>query len=197
MLLWSLLLWGALGMNPPDPSEYVVQFRDPHENALAFAEARGLSYAGPVPGLAGYHRFTLKRGLYRNTIEDPDKKVEWMERQVPRQQYTRDEAPAAPTDPLYRRQWHLEFTRAKQAWDAGYMGEGVRVAIVDDGLQHTHPDLSKNYIASSSLDFNGGKGDPSPGPSDFHGTACAGKKKIISKPPPLRGGGFDVRVVLA
>ena len=165
-------------MNPPDPSEYVVQFRDVQENALAFAESRGLAYAGPVPGLPGYHRFTLKRGLYRNTIEDPDQKVEWMERQVPRQQYTRDSSSAAvppnPTDPLFGRQWHLQMTRAKDAWDAGYTGKGVRVAIVDDGLQHTHPDLQKNYIASSSLDFNGGKGDPSPGPSDFHGTACAG-----------------------
>lgn len=146
-------------MNPPDPSEYVVQFRDNHENALAFAEARGLNYEGPVPHLPGYHRFTLKRGRYRNTIEDPEQKVEWMERQVPRQQYTRlqapiveakDAAPAqAPSDPLYSRQWHLNVVRAKDAWDAGYMGQGVRVAIVDDGLQHKHPDLHKNYIASS------------------------------------------------
>jgi subtilisin family serine protease len=183
--VFALFLSLGLAMNPPDPSEYVVQFRDAQENALAFAEARGLSYAGPVPGLPGYHRFTLKRGLYRNTIEDPDQKVEWMERQVPRQQYTRDAAapasgsgvPPNPTDPLFGRQWHLQMTRAKDAWDAGYTGKGVRVAIVDDGLQHVHHDLSKNYIASSSLDFNGGKGDPSPGPSDFHGTACAGKLK--------------------
>jgi hypothetical protein len=158
MIVAVLLAWAgsSLGMNPPEPSEYVVQFRSEHENALAFAEARGLHYEGPVPHLAGYHRFTLKRGLYRNTIEDPEQKVEWMERQVPRQQYTRAtlkdtlvNPPAAPSDPLYGRQWHLQMTRAKEAWDAGYMGNGVRVAIVDDGLQHSHPDLHKNYIASS------------------------------------------------
>lgn len=33
------------------------------------------------------------------------------------------------------------------AWQAGYTGAGVSICIVDDGVQHSHPDLSDNYVS--------------------------------------------------
>ena len=33
------------------------------------------------------------------------------------------------------------------AWKAGYKGSGVSVCIVDDGVQHSHPDLSDRYVS--------------------------------------------------
>eukprot|EP01126_Amoeba_proteus_P054785 TRINITY_DN6762_c0_g1_i5.p1 TRINITY_DN6762_c0_g1~~TRINITY_DN6762_c0_g1_i5.p1 ORF type:complete len:462 (-),score=90.26 TRINITY_DN6762_c0_g1_i5:75-1460(-) len=58
------------------------------------------------------------------------------------------------------------------------MGEGVRIAIVDDGLQTTHPDLL-NVKLESSWNFNQDKQSPDPtwmhGPAgDWHGSASAG-----------------------
>ncbi|MFZ4764816.1 MAG: S8 family serine peptidase [Roseimicrobium sp.] len=98
---------------------------------------------------------------------------------------------AQPTDPLFGYsagnpgyQWHLHNTGQNNgvsgadidvlsAWDE-YRGTGVRIAIVDDGLEVTHPDLIDNVDVTHGHDFNDGDDDPSPGPDDSHGTACAG-----------------------
>ena len=90
-----------------------------------------------------------------------------------------------PNDPMFANQWHLRNTgqsgvagndaRVTTAWDS-VRGNGVVIGIVDDGLQHTHPDLSANYSSSLSYDFNFNDPDPNPGTGGFddHGTAVAG-----------------------
>ena len=102
---------------------------------------------------------------------------------------------AAPTfgcsDPLYAQQWHLtnsgqsggvpgEDANVKPAWDSGITGKGVRIAVVDDGLEIGHEDLAPNVV-SGSYDYLYGDGDPTDEPiddyfygMDGHGTAVAG-----------------------
>lgn len=93
---------------------------------------------------------------------------------------------AVPNDPLYVDQWHLNNTgqsggtpgvdaNVESVWDT-YLGTGVTIGIVDDGLQYTHPDLAGNYNASLSFDYFAGDSDPIPDAAngDFHGTAVAG-----------------------
>ena len=94
-----------------------------------------------------------------------------------------------PNDPLYGPgttastggQWHLRNTanpgrdvNVVPAWNRNITGAGVTIGIVDDGLERTHPDLAPNYSAADSRDFVSNDSDPSPGTSDFHGTAVAG-----------------------
>ena len=85
------------------------------------------------------------------------------------------------TDPLYKHQWHLEnsgqdnFTnyagspgedlRVAGPITNGYTGEGVLVAIVDDGLELAHEDLAGN-IVSGSRDFVEDDDDPTNPSSD-------------------------------
>jgi len=89
-----------------------------------------------------------------------------------------------PNDPLFGQQWHLRNTlqsggvsgedaRLATAWDT-VRGNGVVIGIVDDGLQHTHPDLAGRYDASLSYDFNDNDPNPMPTSSDGHGTSAAG-----------------------
>ncbi|MFB5662705.1 S8 family serine peptidase [Alteribacillus sp. HJP-4] len=40
------------------------------------------------------------------------------------------------------RNWGLEHVGAPSAWDAGFSGEGIDVAVVDTGISTTHPSLS-------------------------------------------------------
>jgi hypothetical protein len=47
-----------------------------------------------------------------------------------------------------------------------YTGTGVVVTIVDDGMEHDHPDLERNYDAEASTDLNGNDRDPYPNTKD-------------------------------
>lgn len=113
--------------------------------------------------------------------------ADWYYPLVPRQQDLR----YIPNDPLFSSEWHLYNTgqgggttgvdiRATTAWNLTtstgepIRGDGVVVAIVDNGLQRTHPDLVDNYLASQSYDFNNNDSDPSPISTGYHGTAVAG-----------------------
>jgi kexin len=87
-----------------------------------------------------------------------------------------------PVDPLYYLQWHLKGAspanvRASETWDRheSYRGNQFSIGIVDDGLNHGHPDIAPNYDPVCSWDFNGDQGhDPMPDHHDTHGTAAAG-----------------------
>jgi subtilisin family serine protease len=108
--------------------------------------------------------------------------LSWFYPLVSRQQTSRATAAAAPNDPLFPQQWHLRNTgtagadlNVLPAWDLA-QGSGVTVALVDDGVQYTHPDLAANYDAADSYDFNDDDSNPAPSVSnfDFHGTHTAG-----------------------
>jgi subtilisin family serine protease len=37
----------------------------------------------------------------------------------------------------------------EEAWALGYTGKNVTTAIMDDGVDYTHPDLMHNYVCLS------------------------------------------------
>jgi len=116
------------------------------------------------------------------------------------------QATAAPAngasipDPLYVDQWHLKNTgqpgadgaTAKPGEDIDVepvwnvcvsgntntcRGEGVRIAVVDDGLEIAHEDLFANIATGLSYNYVTGSTDPTNDPTDTtsgHGTNVAG-----------------------
>jgi subtilisin-like proprotein convertase family protein len=90
-----------------------------------------------------------------------------------------------PNDSLFSDQWHLQNTgqtggtpgidlNVVGAWDT-CRGSGVTAAVVDTGVQYTHPDLISNVNGSLQWDWIGNDSDPSPDDmSEAHGTCCAG-----------------------
>lgn len=86
-----------------------------------------------------------------------------------------------PADPYFASQYHLSnsmsgqrdlnlFNASASVWD-DYSGAGVRVAILDDGVDYLHPDLLANY--DFSLQVRGVDGYH-PDRDGAHGTAVAG-----------------------
>ena len=63
----------------------------------------------------------------------------------------------------------VQQVNAPQAW--GYsQGKGIRVAVVDTGIDFTHPDLRPNYVGGTSFV----PGAATPMDDQGHGTHCAG-----------------------
>lgn len=96
---------------------------------------------------------------------------------------------ALPNDPLVGAQWHLKHQsqagavpgtdiRVESVWNypgAGTRGAGVRVGVIDDGMETAHPDLAANADTANDRDWNDATPDtPEPSTGDDHGTACAG-----------------------
>ncbi len=88
------------------------------------------------------------------------------------------------TDPLYNNQWYLNGKfgiNVSSIW-ANYSGRGISVAVVDSGIEATHPDLQNNVDLLKSLRYEDGSSDPSPSLHELrdpfvdvpHGTAVAG-----------------------
>ena len=78
-------------------------------------------------------------------------------------------------DPLLGKQWSLKQIAAPGAWNQGGLGKGAVVAVVDSGIDLTHPDLKRNLV--KGIDLAGGTGQsdcPGPRDQDGHGTEVAG-----------------------
>lgn len=52
--------------------------------------------------------------------------------------------------------WGLDMIQAPEAWNQGYTGKGITVAVLDSGVDFTHPDLDQNiWINSDEISANG------------------------------------------
>lgn len=81
-----------------------------------------------------------------------------------------------PTDPMLANLWGFNTVGTRKSWQAGLTGKGVKVAVIDSGVEVTHPDLSGQV--TKSYDFVLGQEkmiDP-----NGHGTHCAGTIAAIS-----------------
>lgn len=103
-------------------------------------------------------------------------------------------AAKVPNDPDYGQQWHWPQIKAPEAWNYSTGSASVVVAVLDTGVDLTHPDLQANLwkntkeIPGNGIDddkngyiddvygFNGLTGQESAPPQDDngHGTHCAG-----------------------
>ena len=101
------------------------------------------------------------------------------------------------TDPLYGCQWHLDNTgrngaaagediNVAEVWSGGNLGAEVNIAIVDDGIDAGHVDLTDNVDAARNHDYTGNGAALTP--PHAHGTRLAG---IVA----ARGNALGVRGV--
>jgi subtilisin family serine protease len=96
-----------------------------------------------------------------------------------------------PETDIDRSTWAFEMVQLEQARRMGLTGEGVRVGILDTGVDVDHPCL-KGVDLVAWLDLVNGKDKPYD--DQGHGTAMA---SIIVGRSPLRGGAPDAELVVA
>ena len=104
----------------------------------------------------------------------------WMDRTVQHALYNSDDF----NDPNLSGQWYVESLKMYTLWDHSLGHTNTRVAVIDSGIDISHPDLSDKLIAP--YDAFDDDDDPSPNPGEFcwesagsaicdeHGTAVAG-----------------------
>ncbi|MFZ4765095.1 MAG: S8 family serine peptidase [Roseimicrobium sp.] len=151
----------------------------------ALAAATGLRFLGEHATAKGYLVFEAEdsgAALLAAEALRARPGVAFAETQLARQQNKR----LVPNDPLFAQQWHLQNTgqgaglagtdvNLVSVWDS-FKGSGIRIGIVDDGLQTAHADLAANVDTTNDFDWNDATpNDPNPDlTADFHGTSCAG-----------------------
>jgi hypothetical protein len=153
-------------------------------------EGVGCSFR-PLTGLPGY--FVLEFKNAENRISEVESwlsdhpEILWFERQREDQLGLPNAMVGNPVgNPRFGDSWHLanagrsrgrrgEDINVLPAWDAGYTGAGVLVAVVDEGTELTHPDLIENIRHDLALDLvNPSSPFQNLGSDEAHGTAVSG-----------------------
>ncbi|KAI8488317.1 hypothetical protein Bbelb_339130 [Branchiostoma belcheri] len=191
-----LLAWVSMvtSRDPVYSNEWAVQVVGGQQEAVRLADKHGFTYGGKIFG--DYHLFRHSHVSRRSTSASHQKhhgllqenSVSWVEQQVWKERVPRSgrvTLNVCLNDPDWPKQeWYMNNCAGLDmhvtgAWLRGYLGEGVNVAVVDDGLQTDHPDL--NYDATLSTDVVDGDRDPShPADSTGHGTKVAGVATAIA-----------------
>jgi subtilisin-like proprotein convertase family protein len=82
-----------------------------------------------------------------------------------------------PTDTYFYKEWNLTNSTVgidvTKAWQ-NYTGLGVKVGVIDDGVDYSHPDLSPHYLFNLDYDATNGGTDAYGTSTDTHGTTVAG-----------------------
>ncbi|MBT2756694.1 S8 family serine peptidase [Mesobacillus foraminis] len=81
----------------------------------------------------------------------------------------RVETQYTPSDPGYSKQWYLKKIQAPKAWDQSKGSSSITVAVIDAGVQTSHPDLKGRIVSPYNAVTGGSTFTP-----DDHGTHVAG-----------------------
>jgi subtilisin family serine protease len=171
LILATLVLTaGAAWADTPDRVA-LVTFRDTASRATAeqLLSSLGARTIERIPTV-GIYRVALSGDTADSTINalaarsDLVKAAEYEGEQA---------AQLMPNDALYRAfQWNLRRIGMEQAWDLRPTASDVTVAVLDTGVDLTHPDLRANLLLDQGYDFLDDL--PSPQDDESHGTAVAG-----------------------
>jgi subtilisin family serine protease len=153
----ALALAAAAILAPPaDAARYAVGARSTADLPRLQALLSGAESLAPIPAVV---------------VERP---VPPRRRDLPGAVYvervgTRRPADFVPSDPLAPKEWHLDANRAYDFWSALPLLAPVRVAVIDSGVDGTHPELAPKILAARSFVGGSAKVDEA-----GHGTFVAG-----------------------
>jgi subtilisin family serine protease len=126
----------------------------------------------------------LEAGDTTVAVEDSETSYDAVEEAIPVDSLDQEKSVyfGVPDDPIYNYQWHLIRLEVEDIWN-NYRGDGIKIGIIDSGVQYNHPDLYDNIDFDNSFRYSDSTNNPSPDSDQLendpynsagHGTACAG-----------------------
>lgn len=172
-LTWISQTWGNNGSSRFVADELIVQEKTggPHGKLTEVLEGLGAATTGEIP------QIRVKRIQVPSHVFD---KVKNALSKNPHVNFVEPnfiaEASFIPNDANYFSQWHLQKISASQGWDISTGSPEVPIAVIDSGINPTHPDLIDKLI--QGYNFVGENTDT----HDVlgHGTAVAGAAATAS-----------------
>lgn len=161
--------------------------------ATAPAEAEGIRSLWLGNGVAA----RLTPSLIQEVAGYPEVRTVLWDPDIPREEAEDIAGPTSPVPADGQRAilWHVYNVNAVAAWDMGFRGQGVVIAVLDSGVDRNHPDLANHIwanpgeIPSNGIDddlngyiddtwgwdFDANDNNPLPNSgAENHGTLCAG-----------------------
>ena len=189
----ALLLAGAAHAAPADPAQYA-------SGRILVAPRAGLPAAefDKIIKTNGAHGARKLNGLNVFVVDLPPGREKALAQALARHPSVKfaelDGAVSmqmTPTDPQYGSEWHLATIQAPAAWDIA-TGSGITIAVLDGGVDSTHPDLAAHIVpgwnfydnTSNTSDVNG------------HGTKVAGVAAAIgNNGVGVAGSAFNAKIM--
>lgn len=73
-----------------------------------------------------------------------------------------------------RYQWHHEAVGDKYAWEQGYLGEGIKVAVLDTGIRNSHEEFDGRLVQHLNMVNSTTDGEDSYADNNGHGSHVSG-----------------------
>jgi len=151
------------------PGEILVKFRHgtPPSEIASIHRLNGSVVRGMIPGIETF-RVSAPVG---KEYEHAKKYKGWKCVEFAEPNYIASVNEIIPLDPYFESgQWTLKSVHAPEAWELSQGERSVIVAVIDTGVDYTHPDLAPRI--TSGYDFVNRDSDPMD--DHGHGTAVAG-----------------------
>lgn len=157
-LVVSLVAPAAVAAQPPEMVKVLI----------AFDRQPGPTEEGIVRGAGGTIKYTYHL-VPAIAASVPEAAIEGLLRN-PRVVSVEPDIEVYAIDAELDNTWGVKRIGAGAVHDGGNKGNGVKVAVIDSGVDYTHPDLDANY--AGGYDFVNGDNDPMD--DNGHGTHVAG-----------------------
>jgi len=150
------------------PGRILVQFREdaPAEQVRTLVYRAGARFGGEV-GATRIHLLRVPVGRERAAAAAFARRAEVVFAETDAILAPQD---VVPNDPWYVNEWHLKKIGCPTAWSTTKGSTGVVIAILDSGVDASHPDLADKIVAG----WNAYNGNTDTRDVTGHGTAVAG-----------------------
>lgn len=173
----------AAGTSDVSQSRLVVKYRSslPESGARSIASIESLladhgSDIGPIQNGIRTRAINLRAGQSITTVQARLRaSADVVDVQPIHLRYLKTTVPAPASDTLFKYQWDMQTIGAPNAWSYSPAGVGATVAVIDTGVDNTHPDLV-GKITREECDVHGQTyvGGTSAQDTNGHGTNVAG-----------------------